>query len=479
MHFLFITALSITSSFSSNDRIPVGLAKQGWIASMKTIPPLPSFTAASGPRHKIDMKDPLEVFEKIFKVEFFKLLLSNAQPRAANKRNSLQLDEGTIAGLIAVELGMGLVGLHWQRDYWADEARTFGLFPSSFFRQFFSRKEFEEVKRRVEIDRDKGTEWTNKLSEKIWIPGQYVSTPCICARPFNTSNDRKIAVDEGILPGHHNNPSRSWVPGKPWPNGYEYLFMVDELGFLVHCIWEKPHQNKKYLRPGTMKEVVGVMAAQLVKISKLTKIGSQPFVFYLDSRFSSIEALKLLKSLGFYSVMSCGSVMAPRFLGQFLSGILKKKSKKGYKVDGKDYSYPAKLPEKMIIRQWRVAYNTQLESWFIVLQAKKSTVLYLLTNYGSPSPVITMHQRRKWPMGKFKVRSPQAQGEYNSKKNLVDNANRALLQYMPENRTETAEKKYVYICNTMRSNRLFVGTHGYLFKSSSNKSSFISSSLVT
>lgn len=391
------------------------------------------------------METPIQVFENFFGEGFFKLLQSDAQPTAANPLNTLQITQKSIVGLIAVELGMGMVGLHRQKDYWADEDRTFGLFPSAFFRQFFSRKEFEEMKRRVKVNRSKGSCWVNEIGEKFWIPGQYVSIWYCGADLLYLLKNRKIAVDEGILPGHHDDPSKSWVPGKPNPNGYEYLIMVDELGFLVFIIWEKPHHDMKYTRPKTMKKVVQAMGEQLVKISKIANFGPQPFIFYLDSRFTSIDALQHLKSLGIYSVMSCGSTMAPRFLGQFLSGVLKKKAKNGYKVDGKDYPYPNIIPDKMTIRQWRAVYNTKMDAYFIVLQAKKSTILYLLTNYGSPSSVNTMHRRRKHPKTKYWVKAPQAQGEYNGYKNLVDNYNRSLLQYMPKNRTNTAQKKYVII----------------------------------
>ena len=443
--FDFTIALLIICCLFSTTRVPEGLAKQGWIARIKPTSSLPPFTAASGPRDKTKMTAPIEVFEFFFNEGFFKLLQTDAQPTSADPRNTLDITEKSIAGLIAVELGMGMVGLHRQKDYWADEDRTFGLFPSAFFRQFFSRKEFEETKRRVKVDRSKGSHWVNTISEKFWIPGQYVSTPYCGADLSYRLNDRKIAVDEGILPGHHDDPSKSWVPGKPNPNGYEYLIMVDELGFLVFIIWEKPHFNMKYTRPKTMKEVMQVMAEQLAKISKIANISLQPFIFYLDSRFTSIDAMQHLKSLGFYTVMSCGSMMAPRFLGQFMSGILKKKAKNGYKVDGKNYLYPDTIPDKMKIRQWRAVYNTKLDAYFIVLQAKKSTVLYLLTNYGSPAGVKTMHRRRKYPKARYWVWAPQAQGEYNAYKNLVDNYNRALLTYMPRNLTKTAQKKYVII----------------------------------
>ena len=136
-HILFLTAFTKFYFRSSDVRIPDGLAKQGWIATIKTVAPLPTFTAASGPREKVDTNVPLQIFEFFFNGGFFKLLLSDAEPLAANARNTLVIDEQSMAGLIAVELGMGMVGLHRQRDYWANEQRTFGLFSFSFFRQFF------------------------------------------------------------------------------------------------------------------------------------------------------------------------------------------------------------------------------------------------------------------------------------------------------------------------------------------------------
>ena len=228
-------------------------------------------------------------------------------------------------------------------------------------------------------------------------------------------------------------------------------------------MWDKAHMNEKYTRPKEMREcVMKAVGDFYVSANSDPAVGAQPYIFYLDSRFSSINVLKRLSMMGYYGVMSCGSTMAPKFLGQFVSGQMKKRGKDGYPVDGKHYPYPDELPKELEKREWRAVFNDKLKAYFIAVRPKTKTYLYLMSNYVGPKTISTIHDRRKAPKVKYAVKVPHAQKEYNLHKNLVDNFNRSILTYMPPQRTETAKKKYVHYPDRMARELTFCWWARYL-----------------
>lgn len=168
-----------------------------------------------------------------------------------------------------------------------------------------------------------------------------------------------------------------------------------------------------------------------------------PFIWYLDSRFSSIDAFKHLKDLGHYAVMSCPSTMAPQFLGQWLKGPVTRRAKHGYPINGKRYDYPLQYEEDLKKFSWRALYNRHMDAVLFKLRAKKDAYLTILTNASDATTVKKLHQRLKAPRVRYWVKGPRAQGEYNAHKNKVDEFNRAVLSYMSLNRTAKPEHKYV------------------------------------
>jgi hypothetical protein len=187
------------------------------------------------------------------------------------------------------------------------------------------------------------------------------------------------------------------VPGKPNPNGFEFMGLVDDNKFMWMLIWEKPHQDDKQGRPAAMLDLVKLILEKLKKFN-------QPFILYLDSRFSSIEALELVVNAGMFMVGSNSITRRPTKLWPYLREGLEK-------------------------REWRTVYWPKYKSIACVVRAKNKSFVNLISNCVGASPHIVSHIRRKYPRTSYRIVSPEVQKEYNLHKNNVDVYNRMLLAY--------------------------------------------------
>jgi len=218
---------------------------------------------------------------------------------------------------------------------------------------------------------------------------------------------RKLAFDEGIQPTNIDSELRSWVPGKPNPNGFEFLGLVDDNKFLWLLVWEKPHQGDKAGRPAVMLDLVKQLVNEL-SIFKAGALGAnQPFVLYFDSRFSSIEALELVNDVGMFMVGSTSVTRRPTKLWAYLKEDLEK-------------------------REWRTVSWPQNNAIACVVRAKNKAYVNLISNFVDSSPHVVEHIRRKYPRETYEIISPEIQKEYNLHKNNVDLFNKMLLAYRQE-----------------------------------------------
>ena len=123
-------------------------------------------------------------------------------------------------------------------------------------------------------------------------------------------------MDEGGLPTFLDSPDRSYIPGKPHPNCFEYFGLGDQ--FMMHILWDKPHIDQKYARPKEMKALVLKFAEFLERYKDDWTGRIPPFHLYLDSRFSSLELMKDLKQMGLYATMSLSVSASPQGLYNWL-----------------------------------------------------------------------------------------------------------------------------------------------------------------
>ena len=93
----------------------------------------------------------------------------------------------------------------------------------------------------------------------------------------------------------------------------------------------------------------------------------QPFVLYLDARFSSIDLMRRLNEKGLKAVMSLSSGAKPKSLWPFMKEGLEK-------------------------REWRTLYLDRLDSTLTTVRAKKKAYVHLLSNHWSGEPITVEHQ---------------------------------------------------------------------------------------
>jgi hypothetical protein len=221
---------------------------------------------------------------------------------------------------------------------------------------------------------------------------------------------RKLAFDEGIQPTNLDSELRSWVPGKPNPNGFEFMGLVDDNKYMWMLVWEKPHHGDKAGRPSAMLDLIKEIIEQLSRFQVVTSRQStknQPFILYLDSRFSSIEALELIHRAGMFIVGSTSVVRRPTKMWPYLREGLEK-------------------------REWRTVYWAKNNAIACVVRAKKRAYVNLISNCFPSSPYVVEHTRRKYPRSTYQIVSPAIQKEYNLHKNNVDVYNKMLLAYKQE-----------------------------------------------
>jgi len=226
---------------------------------------------------------------------------------------------------------------------------------------------------------------------------------------------RNIAIDEGGIKTLLDSEDRSYIPGKPNPNCFEFYGACD--GFMMEIIWEKGHAGNKYARPESMADLIMAFAKSFEKFKKPDGKSQQPFIFYLDARFSSIELMRRLHEKGFKATMSLSSVAKPRPLWPFMRDGMEK-------------------------REWRILYLDKFDSTLTAVRAKKKAYVYLLSNYWSGRPITVVHNRIKPPRTRFNIHCPEVQKTYNMSKNHVDIFNSQVHTYQSPAKLNSDEEAY-------------------------------------
>lgn len=202
------------------------------------------------------------------------------------------------------------------------------------------------------------------------------------------------------MPLFANTDDRSYIPGKPHPNCVEYVVSVGSDGFATSMTWRKD-KRPKY---GFPEAKIDQMKMYVDYFTSLHLGSKQPFIFFIDARWSSLPLLKLMHDAGFYCVLSCSITMRPQKLMRWM--------RDGLGV--KDW-WSVGLP----------AYNANL----ITIRTKKKVYLNILTNWGSLRPRRVCYRRRKPPAGAYTVTAPAVQKIYNKYKARVDFWNKEILLY--------------------------------------------------
>jgi hypothetical protein len=235
------------------------------------------------------------------------------------------------------------------------------------------------------------------------------------ANTVHSSLNRDISVDEGGIATLLDSTDRSYIPGKPHPNCFEFFGASD--GFMLRILWEKAHSDQKYARPEKMKALVLKFVEEFDVFTKADGETRQPFVFYLDARFSSIDLMKELDEMGYKAVMSVSSKAKPQPLWSFMKEDLEK-------------------------RQWRTIYLEECHSTLTTVRAKKKAYVNLLSNHWSARPITVIHERTKPPRSRFFIHCPEVQKRYNLSKNKVDVWNSLVTRYQPKTKLQDQDEGY-------------------------------------
>ncbi len=143
----------------------------------------------------------------------------------------------------------------------------------------------------------------------------------------------------------------------------------------------------------------------------------QPFIFYIDARWSSLLLLDELCKARFYGVLSCSASMKPKGLMNWMRSGL----------ELKDW--------------WSVGYTPNSAN-LVTIRTKKKVYLNLLTNWADLSTQTVIQRKRKHPEGTYTIKACAVQKEYNLHKSKVDQWNKALLTYYRHGQFTSIEASY-------------------------------------
>jgi hypothetical protein len=222
----------------------------------------------------------------------------------------------------------------------------------------------------------------------------------LCSLIFFIISARKVAVDEGGRPGWADSPFRKYTPGKPHPNAYEYIIAVDERSFAFNITWPQDNRDKYEDPESKLDQMVGY----LDYFAELDPKRRQPYVFYIDSRWSSLKLMEALHQRQLFGVLSCGENMAPKALWPYVKDDLQK-------------------------YDWWTVGLPRLSSNLACVRTKDKVYLKILSNYCALKKIKYKKRRRKHPMEEYWVPALDVQREYNAFKCKVDQLNKAILEY--------------------------------------------------
>ncbi len=238
---------------------------------------------------------------------------------------------------------------------------------------------------------------------------QYIIIIYICFSLYY----RKQAIDEGGMPLFAIVLDKSYIPGKPHPNCVEYIIAVGEDMWACNIIWRRDTRPKE----GFPEAKLDQMKIFIDYFKNIFHPSSQPFIFYIDARWSSLPLMQAIHNAHFYCVLSCSVKMRPqRLLAWMRDGLAVKD-------------------------HWSVGY-TPCQANLVTIRTKKKVYLNLLTNWASLHPVNTVYHKRKYPGGEYTLQVPWAQKEYNIGKAKVDQWNKAILEYFRHPRYTDNDSMY-------------------------------------
>lgn len=338
------------------------------------------FTAIPGPKQKNQSLTPLAALKLFVSTSLVEYLLRRARAFVAEKSLQMEPMVDDFWRYFSAVLGHGIVQYPEEQDaYVGDKRRVAGLLGNELLRRLHSFDEWQRAKQMFTGTRDDLTDHFNRTAKELWNPSQ------------------KQAVDEGGLPSWANTEGRKYTPGKPHPNAIEYLLAVGEEGFGSNMVWSDDKRPKYGLPEGKLAQMV-------MYVDYFTSQALQPYIFYIDARWSSLPLIQYIHEQKCYGILSCSVTMRPQKLLRWLRGDLEKGD------------------------WWSIGY-TPAHANLITIRTKKKVYLNILTNWATTKQTKEVRRKRKPPMNTYTTKASAVQSEYNKFKSAVDRWNKALLEY--------------------------------------------------
>ncbi len=207
-------------------------------------------------------------------------------------------------------------------------------------------------------------------------------------------------MDEGGIPTNAKIKEKKYTPGKPYPNSIEFFMAVGNDNWACKLVWPNDKDEKYTIS----KKKLDQMKIFIDYFKNLYSNNLQPFIFYIDARWSSIELQDYIQQQGFKYVMSCSTKMKPQ-------------------------KVMTTIRQGLNIGEWHIVGLKRRKANLLTVRTKKKVYLNLLSNWASMRRVLVKRLRRKFPAREYTTTAPAIQKEYNQHKCKVDQWNKSLLSY--------------------------------------------------
>jgi hypothetical protein len=229
------------------------------------------------------------------------------------------------------------------------------------------------------------------------------------------------------------------MAGKPHPNMFEYLLLVDEHFWPMWMMWgkdgemdatgmHKPGKRGKYHLPKKMTELVVAVVDYLdsldgPKVSRLRTLIRTERVLVMDSRFPTLEGLAYCRARGLHVIASCHGQRIPwNRLGPLKGGLTK--------------------------GEYTVLYNSSRSAILVVRKIKTKKAMYLYATCGSMILEEREARRRKGITCTYVTKAPQLFKTYADQSQKVDIVNKMVNTYSSKRRTNNeGYLKFLFILN--------------------------------
>lgn len=294
-----------------------------------------------------DELQPIQYFKKYFTEDMISKIVEQTNVYAAQSGSNFLTDSTEIEQYIGILLKMGLVKMPRYTMYWSKELRyspVADMMPRTRFFELNKFVHFNDNCTAVQNRNDPLYDRYHKVRPLLCM----LRTACLMTEP-----ERKMSVDEQMIPYKGKNSLRQYLPKKPKKWGFKVLARCGVSGMTYDFVM--------YDGQGPcVVESCGFQSGDFVVKLCETLPKQQEFTVYFDNWFTCFELQLLLKSWGIWSV---GTVRSNRLRNCTL------KSESELKKEGRgsvDSRYDSKNGISVV--RWMDSSAVQLSSTHVAVE---------------------------------------------------------------------------------------------------------------